>query len=190
MNCIPTAGLDARGVIAAFESVVLTKEEEFLLEALRTIEPRVIRLASIGSDAPRWNIGRGGIVIRLSDSPERIPIGSLGDGMWRILGIALALVSSRNGVLLVDEIDTGLHYTALENMWRVIDETSKRLNIQVFATTHSRDCYESLASICREDVIIAESEVLIHRIESGSEVAISYSEGEIISTSLYDTEVR
>lgn len=170
-----------------FASVALEDEEDFLVESLRSIEPRIERIAPISH--PR-GAERGGFAVRIGGLGHRISLGSLGDGMWRVLGLALGLVTSRGSVILFDEIDTGLHYTTMEKMWRLIDETSKRLNVQVFATTHSRDCYESLASICREDVMEDESEIMVHRIEQGRDTAVSYSEGEIVSVSLYDTEVR
>ncbi|HHC24806.1 MAG TPA: ATP-binding protein [Desulfobacterales bacterium] len=44
-------------------------------------------------------------------------------------------------MLLIDEIDTGLHFTVMENMWRLITQTAKRLDVQVFATTHNSDCW-------------------------------------------------
>jgi AAA15 family ATPase/GTPase len=67
----------------------------------------------------------------------------MGDGMRRVLAVATSLVSAENGILLVDEIDTGLHYETLTDMWRLILETSIQRNAQVFATTHSWDCVKS-----------------------------------------------
>jgi predicted ATP-dependent endonuclease of OLD family len=64
----------------------------------------------------------------------------MGDGMRRILGIASSAVTAENSILLVDEIDTGLHYQTQTNLWRLIVDISQRLNVQVFATTHSWDC--------------------------------------------------
>lgn len=58
-----------------------------------------------------------------------------------MLGLALAIVNARNGFLLVDEIDTGLHFSAMYDMWKLIWKTAKRLNVQVFATTHNSDCF-------------------------------------------------
>ncbi len=113
----------------------------------------------------------------------------MGDGIWRMLGLALALVRAEGGILLVDEIDTGLHFTVMSNMWRLIYNTAKRLNVQVFATTHSRDCYESLAVICREDVSKG-SDITIQRIERDRQVAIGYTEQEIIAAAQRGMEVR
>lgn len=74
-------------------------------------------------------------------------------------------------------------------MWRLVYETAKRLNVQVFATTHSRDCYESLAAISR-DTVAENSCVTIQRIESGSETAIAFTEQEIVAAADRGIEIR
>lgn len=187
---ISTAGLMVHDIVTMFEDIVLTREEELVIQALSTIEPTIERIATVSGDRRRSYPGeRGGIVIKSRDSTQRIPIGSMGDGMWRMLGLALALVSAENGILLVDEIDTGLHFTVLERMWKLIDQASSRLNVQVFATTHSRDAYESLAAISRESVT-AGSEVTIQRIDRFKSKSVAFTEQEIIASSERGTEVR
>ncbi|OQX24368.1 MAG: hypothetical protein BWK80_21225 [Desulfobacteraceae bacterium IS3] len=74
----------------------------------------------------------------------------MGEGMNRLLGIALALVNSKDGFLLVDEIDNGIHYSAQSDLWRLIFEGAKRMNVQVFATTHSWDCIEAFQQAATE----------------------------------------
>ncbi len=113
----------------------------------------------------------------------------MGEGIWHILSLALALVHSRDGILLIDNIDTDLHYTVMEDMWKFLDSASKTYNVQVFATTHSRDCYESLASIAHGSVS-DNSEVTIQRIERGRERAVAYSEQTIVAAAERDIEVR
>ena len=188
---ISTAALSPEEVLSLFDQVVLTPEEDLLVEALRTIEPNIERIASIGSDRARFASGvrQGNIVVKLLNHRDRIPIGSMGDGIWRMLGIALSLVNAKNGILLIDEIDTGLHYSVLSKMWHLVKTTSERLNIQVFATTHSRDCYESLASISRDEISEG-SCVTIQRIERNAKQAISFSEQEIVAASERGIEVR
>jgi ABC-type multidrug transport system ATPase subunit len=160
-----------------------------VLDALRTIEPTIERVAPLGTDRRFLRFERGGMVVKLKDSKHRIPIGSLGDGIWRLLGIALALASARGGVLLVDEIDTGLHYGIMDDMWRLVRKTAERLNVQVFATTHSRDCYESLAAISRADVDV-DTEVSIQRIDRGKQKAVAFSERDIVIAAERSIEVR
>jgi hypothetical protein len=188
---ISTAALSPEEVLSLFDQVVLTPEEDLLVDALRTIEPDIERIASIGSDRARFANGvrQGNIVVKLLNHRDRIPIGSMGDGIWRMLGIALSLVNAKNGILLIDEIDTGLHYSVLSKMWHLVKTTSERLNIQVFATTHSRDCYESLASISRDEISEG-SCVTIQRIERNAKQSISFSEQEIVAASERGIEVR
>jgi AAA15 family ATPase/GTPase len=64
----------------------------------------------------------------------------MGEGMHRILNLAMAAVTVENGFLLIDEIETGLYHETQTDMWRLILELAQQLNIQVFATTHSWDC--------------------------------------------------
>lgn len=184
---VPTAALSETRIVRWFTRIVLTPEEDRILEALRTIEPSIERIASGSTDGGQQS--RNTLLVKLRNMPQRIPIGSMGDGIGRMLGLALALVNAQNGILLVDEIDAGLHYSVMVDMWKMIRATAERLNVQVFATSHSRDCYESLAAIA-SDKVSEESAVTIQRIEKGQQKAIAYSEQEIIVAANRGLEVR
>ena len=77
----------------------------------------------------------------------------------------------------------------MQDMWRFLYSAAKRYNVQVFATTHSRDCYESLAVIC-DDSESEDGDVTIQRIERGREKAVAYSEPLIIAAAKHHIEVR
>lgn len=187
---VPTDSISRLDLVAMFEEVVLTPDEQAILDALRIIEPGLERIAPITSDLRHSPASdRGGIVVKLRGQPQRVPIESMGDGMWRMLGVVLSMVRARGGILLVDEIDTGLHHTVMADLWRLVYETAKRLDVQVFATTHSRDCVDSLAAIARPDAHEA-GEISIQRIERGKDRAISYSEREIVIAAERGIEVR
>ncbi|MCI5166462.1 MAG: chromosome segregation protein SMC [Candidatus Electrothrix sp. GM3_4] len=162
---IPASSLSPQKVVALFDQVVLTPDEELVLKAVRIVEPDIIRLASLGGGnlSPGDHV-RGGIIVKSNKWEERIPIGSLGDGIWRLLGLILSLVESKNGILLIDEIDTGLHHTVMSKMWKLICVTARKLNVQVFATTHSSDCWKTLADNAVEDEFV-EMPIRIHRID-------------------------
>lgn len=188
---IGTGGLVPGDVSDIFEDVVLTDAEHRAVEAMRLVEPRVERFTVLPSRrAPHGGSARGGILLRMQGIDDRVPIGSVGDGMWRLLGLALALARARGGVLLVDEIDTGLHYTVMQKMWTMIAERSKSLDVQVFATTHSRDCYESLASMADPDAD-PPGDLTIHRLEPGNgKRSIQFSEHEVALAAERGLEVR
>lgn len=179
--------LTASEMVSIFEKVVLTPEEKVIQEAVKIIEPSIERIAAVSSTI----VGdKGGFFMLLSDNHKRVPIGSFGDGTWRILGLILATVNVKDGVLLVDEIDTGLHFTAMSKMWKIIWETAKRLNVQVFATTHNSDCWQSLASIACQENAHEEGGITIQRIEPDKNTAIAFNEKEIVIAAERDIEVR
>ena len=192
VRLVTASSLAADVVSKLFDDIVLTPEEDLVIETLRIIDPTIERLASAGLDRipSIWHHSpRAGLFVRQKDVKDRVPIGSMGDGIWRILGLALFVVHSRNGILLVDDIDTGLHHTIMEDIWKFLYVAATQHNVQVFATTHSRDSYESLAAICR-DSVADNSDVTIQRIERGREEAVAYTEQEIIAAAARDIEVR
>ncbi|NPA50375.1 MAG: ATP-binding protein, partial [Epsilonproteobacteria bacterium] len=62
----------------------------------------------------------------------------------------LSLISSENGILFIDEIENGIHYTNLDKLWEIILTISKEQNVQVFATTHSIECIQSYARVAKK----------------------------------------
>jgi predicted ATPase len=118
-----------------WDKITLTPKEEKVVEALQILEPTVERISFTSNQTVN-----SGILLRLKKESNPIPLGSMGDGMKRIMAITASLVSVEKGTLLIDEIDTGLYHGALKDMWRLVIETSARQGAQVFATTHSWDC--------------------------------------------------
>lgn len=182
-------------MIELFDQVVLTPEEDLVIEALQIIESNIERIAIISSEKYKYDGShtydgsRSGFVVKFSKGNQRIPIGSMGDGIWRILGLTLAIVNAKNGVLLVDEIDTGLHFSTMTDMWKLIWETAKRLNVQVFATTHSDDCWKSLDAIASLENP-SEDGIMIHRIEKGKSHSVAFTERQIAIAVEQEIEVR
>lgn len=174
-------------VVDELSAIQLNPEEELVLDVLRLIEPTVEGITAVHAPEVVGLRDRVGVFVKLKGQRERIPIASLGEGMWRLLALALALVSAKGSVLLVDEIDIGLHYTAQAEMWRMVKKAAESLDVQVFATTHSRDCIYALAQIARADVTDG-SDVTIQRIEG--ECAVAYNEQEIVLAAERGIEVR
>jgi hypothetical protein len=171
----------------AWNSIALTPSEELVLEALRFLDSSIERIAQTTTTyypAP----ARGGFIVKRAGSDLPVPIGSMGDGMWRMLAMSIAITQCRGGVLLVDEIDTGLHYSVMSQMWKLIYNAAQELDVQIFATTHSYDCVYSLAQMCsgRE----AKKSVTVQRIEVGKKRAVPYDEEEITVAASRDIEVR
>jgi len=135
---IPSGGLGDQESARLWDDVLLHGEETFFLDVLHLIARDVERLFFVEASGP----SRVPYVRRRGyDVAE--PLHSLGGGMLRLFEIALGLVQARGGLLLVDEIENGIHYEVQSELWALIFEAATRLDVQVFATTHSWDCIES-----------------------------------------------
>ncbi len=181
---IPTTSLTGQELISMWNAVALTAEEKRVVEALQSLDDNIEQVAAISSPVIFPQFGqKTGFIVKMRDLEKPVPIGSLGEGTWRMLVLAIALVKSKDAILLIDEIDIGLHFRALSSMWEMIVAASNRLNVQVFATTHNNDCIKSLA-------MLKESEISIQRIESFDGPAIYYSADEIRVAATRNIEVR
>jgi AAA15 family ATPase/GTPase len=90
-------------------------------------------------------------LVRIDGIKEPLPLKSMGDGMTRIFHIIVALVNAQHGILLVDEFENGLHWSVQPLVWKMIFRIAQDLDVQVFATTHSRDCIAGFDSAWNEN---------------------------------------
>lgn len=109
--------------------------------------------------------------------------------MRRLLALSLSLVTTGNGVLLIDEIDTGLHFSVMEEMWKLVVSTARQSNVQVFATTHSYDCILGLAALFESTPTLA-PEVSVQKIERSLPESVSLDAKQIRIAVRQDIEVR
>ena len=179
---ITTHSLEPSELIRAWDYITLTEDEEYVHECLKILDRDIVRIAP-QSSIPFWRreSDRSGFLVRHEGFTNPIPIGSMGDGIWHLLSLAIAITRCRDGFLLVDEIDTGLHYGVLPDMWRMVIDASRRLNVQVFASTHSYDCIKALAQQGGDSERLPETsdEFVLQRIEPDVGVATSYEPEEM-----------
>ncbi len=128
----PTPAHDAQH----FSSLLKKKQDRDVIEALRIIEPSVQRIEVLSeSSGPSIYLDIG--------LDALVPLAVCGEGMVRLFSIILELIASRGGVLLVDEIENGLHYTVMPDLWKLLSGLVDRHEVQVFATTHNDDIIRS-----------------------------------------------
>lgn len=180
---LPTERADLATLSNLWDEVLLTDNESLVADALRLIEPRVDKVAARGDAEDRH------FAIRLKGDKQPLRLGTLGDGMRHILALALHLVPSQNGYLLIDEIDTGLHHSVMAKMWRMVMESARRLNIQVFATTHSIDCIHALAEV-HQQMNLTPDDVMLHRLVAGMDKTMSYTPDDLAAVAEFQGEVR
>ena len=184
-------GLPGNATMVRFwDRIALTDSESLPIQALQLILRSAVNgVAVIGDDGPR--VGKTGrrIIVRLPGTPIPVPLKSLGDGAIRLFGVALALANSRNGFLVIDEAENGVHYSIQRDFWRMILQTAHQDNIQVIATTHSWDCVRGFARAATE---FEDAEGMLVRLERDDDGmrAIEYSEEELRVAAEQGIEVR
>lgn len=169
---------------ALWQDVVLTPSEDQVTAALRIIEPRIERLAA--APRPGDNVE---FFVKLRGADARVPLASMGDGLKRLLALALATVTSAGGWVLVDDIDTGLHHSVMERMWQMVIETARALDVQVMATTHSLDCVTSLARLFERSPGLRDA-VAVHRLEGGRDRTVVFSAEDVVVAARHEMDLR
>lgn len=184
---IPAGGLSTGAVASYWDRIALTDEEDLVTAALRIISPGVERISVIGdTDQPHERR----VMVRVRGQATPVPLRTMGDGMNRLLGIALALATARDGLLLVDEIENGIHYSVQPDIWRMILKASASLNVQVFATTHSWDCIRAFAAATSDSGTGDEMLYRLDRRVEGHVRAVRYTAKEVAIAAEQQIEVR
>lgn len=155
------------------------KRGGLLLDALRVVEPNLQSIEDSSADGGPMIWGDIGL-------PELVPLSVMGEGMSRIARLVLAISSSPGGVVLVDEIENGLHHSVLPKVWRVVDAAARQFGSQVFATTHSSECIRAAHESLGADVF------RLHRLEAVDSTVhcVTYDQESITAAMLHNIEVR
>ena len=169
-----------------WSEIALTPSEPLALDALRLA-------SNFGIDGVAVVSGVGGsnrrrVVVKL-ESGHRVPLRSLGDGATRLFGVAVALASSADGFLLIDEAENGLHHELQSEFWEMVLRAADKHNVQVVATTHSWDCIVGFSVAARRN---DSAEGVVVRLErDGDDMrAREYSEEEVEVAAAMGIEVR
>lgn len=122
--------------------VIKNKDEDFIVNALRLIEPRI----------KDFVLSQNEVLVDIG-LEKRIPINMMGDGARKILSILTSIYECKNGMVLIDELSNGFHYSVMKGLWWSIISVAQKNNVQIFATTHDLDSIKGLrdaAVSCKE----------------------------------------
>jgi len=117
-----------------FGQVVLGRKKTELIALLHEIEPRLVDLNAISPD------GETRVYAELKDAGNALPIPQLGHGFGRLLHLYASLLVTNSKLALIDEVENGVHYSALPVLMQGIENIAKDRGVQTLMTTHSWDC--------------------------------------------------
>jgi AAA15 family ATPase/GTPase len=170
------------------QSSKLAKERFF--ESLGALFPNIERVEPTpGSFGSELTLG-----VEIQDSDYMVPLAFFGEGIIKIARILATIVKFKGSFLLIDEIDTGIHYSRMKDFWKTILLAAKENDVQLFTTTHNLECIRyfkeameevdlvSLQKEARSITLVENSktkeitahtfsfEALEHSIEAGNEI--------------------
>lgn len=116
------------------------KRKDIVTEHLQHFDNRITTLEILNNVA---YVGLDGI-------DQLLTVNMQGDGLRRYLNIVAASANPMNNILLIDEIENGLHYSAYQKLWEALFALAATTNKQVFVTTHSKETLFRLSKMLEE----------------------------------------
>ena len=165
-----------------YSDLVEARREEELLPPLQALDPRIQRLELL------YPANQPMLYVDLGNS-QLVPLLYMGEGIAYMLSWLLSIKTRRNGTVLIDEFENGLHYGALVDAWKAVGIAARQSNVQVFATTHSWECVKAAQHAFAES---DEDDFRLHRLErrDGEVVAVTYDQEQLESAIELNFEVR
>lgn len=147
----------------AFQTRVLTDailqdDKSDLLGLLNMFDINIVGLEIL----PKKNNGLRPDVLIKHKYYGFMSLSNFGDGLKKVLTLAAAILSINDGVLLIDEIETAIHTSALGDVFKWLLQACKNRNIQIFTTTHSDEALKNFLLNFKE----YELETIIYRLEN------------------------
>lgn len=110
----------------------LDGKKQHIVEILKLIEPAISDLSTI--------VVNGVAQLFAKIGNQLLPLRLAGDGLNKLLFIVLSIAVNPNSILLVDEIETGFHYSMFPKLWEIVAQAACENDCQIIATTHSYEC--------------------------------------------------
>ena len=122
------------------------------------------------------------------DNGKKLPLPNISGGINRAVSLLLGIAASRNGVVIIDEIENGIHYSHLSGIWRAILSFMEEYNCQVFASTHSQECLLALSKVMPKKI----EDIALLQMERGhAESSVRHFSGSDLKLALeYHEEIR
>ena len=124
-----------------YATLVKRNQKDVVLNTLRELDNSIVSLEALPD----------GLYLGLKGVKELLPLSMSGDGLKRIVAVISAIANEDYNVILIDEIDNGLHYSAHFLLWTAIFNYVAAHDVQLFVTTHNMECLQSLKRVMDTD---------------------------------------
>lgn len=175
---------DHQEVISALSKLKQQGRDGEVRDLLRWLDKKVDGLEILSPTGTR-----AAIFVRVSGEPKMLPLEAMGEGVQRCLVIGTALAAEEFSLAAVDEIENGLHHSALGAVWKWLAAVSDSRGIQVFATTHSEECVQAA---CQAFTELGDNGLKVIRLDRQEHetVAKVYDRDLVAAAQRMDIEIR
>lgn len=137
-NYIPASmRLSSSALAREYDKADIKGHAANLLKAIQVIDKSIAEIKT-------FNIGEPSVYLRRQGG-EYLPIYLYGEAVSKATDFILRMINDPNSVLLIDEIENGIHHANQYDLWKIIFALSSICNVQIFATTHSREMIQAFA---------------------------------------------
>lgn len=126
-----------------YDKADLAGYAERILQGVKIIDNSIVQMKTLTIGTPTLYLKR--------ENQELMPISLFGEALKKMVTLILRLVNNHGSVLLIDEIENGIHYTNQRELWRMIFRLADEFQIQIFATTHSLEMLKAFQDIRNEE---------------------------------------
>jgi len=95
---------------------------------------------------------------------RKVPLSFMGEGVSKLLSIIAAILTTQSGIVCIDELENGIHYSLFPEVMKIIVEAAKENNCQIFITTHSNDVLKGLHIASKEEPSVSNN-ISFYRID-------------------------
>ena len=177
--------LDTPGeYLQRYSDMVRANRKQELTNAINSLLPKIKDLEILTD-----RTGESYLSAMTSDGMQ-LPLHDLGGGVVRLYRLLLSFFTCRDGILLTDEIENGIHHSVLREVWVRAREWMREWNVQLVATTHSAECIEAAMTAYAD----SPEELSLHKLfvndETGHVEAATFTGETIEGVRDLDLEVR
>jgi len=149
--------------LSRFSEIVKMKKSDLVLDALQLIDPNIESIHALPD----------GLFFSYKDIDELVPSNISGDGVRKYLNIITTIVEKKNSIILIDEIENGLHFSAHKLLWKSIFSMLELFDVQLFISTHNIETLKCLKELLEEkEYFKSQEKIAIYKLKRTKKAGI------------------
>jgi len=171
---------DPSTLTANISELIKAGKKSEIVELIKLFDNRIVDLEALIDS----------VYIKYQGVKNLLPIDMCGEGLKKFLYIITGVANGKNDILLIDEIENGIHFSAYSLLWKSIFELARKNKLQIMITTHSKEVLTYLTTAINEELLV---DACLYSITKGADenlYSYRYSGMDIVSAVDNNLELR